>query len=145
MNGDLKLTFIQQSLAQYMQEVIATMKVAAARAKVGVTDEAIKSLSYEALLQGSSGLANLSFKEYLRFVDMGAGRSHPLGGLRSMTVALQSKKQTGMAQVKDKVRKPKKIYSKIAYGKLTWLENQLLHGYTEETISQLKTEMQQAS
>lgn len=141
MNGDLKQTFIQKTLAAYMQDVVATMREAAARAKVGVTDEAIKSLSYQALQQGSGGTANLSFKEYLRFVDMGTGRGHPLGGLTTMKVALQSKKQEGLKQVRDKGRKPKKIYSKVAYGKLTWLQNQLLHGYTEETISILKNEM----
>lgn len=142
MNGDLKTTFIQKALAQYMQDVIVTMKIAAARAKVGVTDEAIRSLSYQAMQLGTEGgTASLSFKEYLRMVDMGAGRGHPLGGLSSMSVTLQASNRTGLVQVKDKVRKPKKIYSKIAYGKLTWLQNQLLYGYTEETIASLKKEM----
>ena len=40
------------------------------------------------------------------------------------------------------LRKPKKIYSKIAYGKLNFLQGQLLYGYTEETIATLKNEMQ---
>jgi hypothetical protein len=125
-----------------MQEVIKGMQQAARRANVGVTDEAIKSLSYDALQQGAGGLANLSFKEYLRMVDMGAGRAHPLGGLTGMRVSLQSRRQEGIAQAKDNVRKPKKVYSKQAYGKLTWLQNKLLHGYTEQTIETLKQEMQ---
>lgn len=119
------------------------MKAAAKRAGVGVTDQGIESISYEALQLGEGGATgNLSFNEYLRFVDMGVGRAHPLGGLRSMRVTLQSRHQEGLALVKDKVRKPKKIYSKIAYGKLTWLENKLLHGYTEETVALLKAEIE---
>ena len=119
--SDLKTTFIQRSLAQYMQDVITTMTFAAKRAGVGVTEEGIKSLSYQALQQGAGGTANLSFKEYLRYVDMGVGRGHPLGGLTAMSVTLKGQRKTGMVQIKDNVRRPKKIYSKIAYGKLTWV------------------------
>lgn len=126
-----------------MQDVKATMKIAAQRAGVGVTNQAIESLAYDATQIGDGAVANLSFENVLRFVDMGVGRAHPLGGLRSTKVTLLSENKTGLIQVKDKVRKPKKIYSKIAYGKLTWLENQLLHGYTEETIAQLKQELNQ--
>jgi hypothetical protein len=143
MYGDLKLTFIQQSLSQYMQSVMEGMRIAAQRNKVGVTEDGIHSLAYQVAQQGEGAVANLSFKEYLRMVDMGAGRGHPLGGLSSMRVALQSTNKTGFAQVKDKGRKPKKIYATIAYGKLTWLENKLLHGYTEETIALLKNQLQE--
>jgi hypothetical protein len=45
--------------------------------------------------------------------------------------------------VKDKGRKPKKFYSKLVYGKLTWLQNKLLYGYTEETIAMLKKNITQ--
>ena len=141
--SDLKATFVQKVLAQYMQDVMATMKVAADRAGVGVTDEAIKSLAYTAVMNGAQGgIANLSFQQALRFVDMGAGRGHPLGGLKSTRVTLLAQKKSGLIKVKDNVRKPKKIYSKIAYGKLTWLQNNLLYGYTEEVIEALKKEMQ---
>ncbi len=139
---DLKTTFIQRSLAQYMEQVITSIKAAAKRAGVGVTNEAIESLSYEALQLGAGATASLSFNEYLRFVDRGAGRSHPLGGLTTMKVTLQASRKEGLAQVKDKVRKKKPIYSKSAYGNLTWLENKLLFGYTEETIASLKKELE---
>lgn len=141
MYGDLKLTFIQQCLSQYMQSVMEGMRIAAQRNKVGVTNEGINSLAYQAIQEGGGAMAKLSFREYLRFVDMGAGRAHPLGGLTTMRVTLESSNKTGFTQTKDKVRKPKKIYSTIAYGKLTWLENKLLHGYTEETISMLKAQL----
>ena len=87
-------------------------------------------------------VANLSFREYLRYVDMGVGKGHPLGGLATMKVTLQASRREGLSLVKDTVRRPKKIYSKAAYGKLTYLQNKLLHGYTEETIAMLKKEMQ---
>ncbi len=126
-----------------MQDVINAMTAAAKRAKIGVTGEAIKSLAYDAIQHGSQGgTATLTFQQVLRFVDMGVGRGHPLGGLTSTRVSLQSQNKSGLIKVKDNVRKPKKIYSKIAYGKLTWLQNQLLYGYTEETVALLKNEMQ---
>lgn len=74
MYGDLKLTFINQCLTQYMSDVVETMRVMFRRYKIGVTDEALKSLAHEELARS----ANLRFKEYLRMVDMGAGSGHPL-------------------------------------------------------------------
>jgi hypothetical protein len=136
----IKTTFIIQCLSDYMISVMASMRTAAKREGVGVTNEAIESLSYEVLQRGAGAFANLSFENVLRFVDMGVGRGHPLGGLKAVTVELQSRKEKGLAQVKG--RKPKKIYSKIAYGKLTWLQNKLLYGYTEETIAMIKATMQ---
>jgi hypothetical protein len=139
----LKATFIQKSLAEYMERTITGMRIKAQQMGIGVTDEGLRSLSYQALQQGeSSGAAKLSFKEYLRMVDMGAGRGHPLGGMGYMRANLLTSKFDGQAILKkNKVRKPKKFYSKTAYGNLTWLGNQLLYGYTEETIASLKKEM----
>jgi hypothetical protein len=142
MNGDLKTTFIQKSLAEYMLMVANSMRAMAIKKKVGVTNDAINSIAYKTLQQGGGAMAQLSFKEYLRFVDMGVGRAHPLGGLTAMKVSLQSKQHEALALVKDKARKPKTIYSKSAYGKLGWLNNKLLYGFTEETIALLKTELE---
>ena len=136
--SDIKTEFIQRCLRQYMEDVKETMRIAARRAGVGITDEAINSLASN-VIQTS---ANLSFQNVLRFVDMGVGRGHPLGGIKLVTVELQSRKQSGLSQVKDKGRKAKKIYSKTAYGKLNYLENRLLHGYTEEAIAQIKQELE---
>lgn len=133
MNGDLKLTFIRKCLEDYMASVKSGMALMFQRYKVGVTDEGLKSIASDA----TESTAHLRFKEYIRFVDMGVGRRHPLGGLKTMAITLRAHKN-GVAQVKDNVRKPKKIYAKTAYGKLTWLENKLMHGYTEETIAMLK-------
>jgi hypothetical protein len=143
MNGDLKLTFQQQVLAQYNQDCIAAMQLMMRRMKIGKTEEGYNSFTYDALMQGSSAISNLTFREYLRFVDMGVGRAHPLGGLTTMKVTLQAQQKEGLAFVKDKGRKPKKFYSKLVYGKLTWLQNKLLYGYTEETIAMLKKNITQ--
>lgn len=142
MNGDLKLTFQQQVLTQYNQDCIAAMQAMMRRMKIGKTEEGYNSFAYEAMMQGASSTSTLSFREYLRFVDMGVGRAHPLGGLTTMKVTLQAQRKEGEAFVKDKTRRPKKFYSKIVYGKLTWLQNKLLYGYTEETIDMLKANLQ---
>jgi hypothetical protein len=138
----LKATFVLRALSNYNTECIATMRIAAQRLKIGVTDEGLKSLAFKAYLNGDAAHSSLSFREYLRMVDMGAGRGHPLGGLVATKVNLQASNKSGLALVKDKVRKPKKFYSKIIYGKLTGLQSDLLYGYTEETIAMLKQELQ---
>lgn len=142
MYGDLKLTFIQKTVNEYMIRVQHGMELLADKLKVGVTDEGIRSISYQSATQGAGVQATLSFREYLRYVDMGVGRGHPLGGLKAVKVELQSRNRVGNKFVKDNVRKPKKIYSKTAYGNLTWMYNNLLYGFTEETIALLKQELE---
>ena len=141
MYGDLKMTFIQKCLTQYMEEVIDTMRVVMKRRGVEVTGDAYNSLAHKERQAGAGASADLIFKEYLRMVDMGVGRGYKLGGLKAMRVALAAQRKEGNVLVK-KSRKPKKIYSPIAYGKLTWLQNRLLYGYTEETIAMLKKELE---
>jgi hypothetical protein len=141
MSEALKLSFINKALVEFNERTIAQMRADAARQKISVTGDGLKSLAYKVYEQTSGGSSTLSFHEYLRMVDMGAGRGHPLGGLRSTLVSLQSQNKVGFAQVKDNVRKPKKFYSKKAYGNLSGLYNRLLYGYTEEVIAQLKQEL----
>lgn len=143
MKGDLKQTFIVQCLTEYMQSSKAAMEAAAQRLKVNVTGEGVKSIAYTAIQLQAGGTASLTFKEYLRFVDMGVGRGHPLGGLISVRKTLQASKLEGKAQVKDTVIKPRKMYSKVVYSNLNHLQGKLLYGYTEETIAMLKNQMQQ--
>ena len=118
-----------------MESVRATMKIQANKLKSNATGEAINSVAYTTAAQGSGAVAQLSFKEYLRFVDMGVGRGHPLGGTSSMQITLMAHKKTGAA------RKPKKVYSKPAWSKITYLQNQLLYGFSEEAIRALKEEI----
>jgi hypothetical protein len=134
---DIKLTFIQNTLREFLQRVQAAMESSGHQKKID-----INSISHKILENGGGALGQLSFNDYLRFVDMGVGRGHPLGGLTATSVALQSSNKTGLAQVKDKTRKPKKIYAKPAYGELGFLYGKLLYGFTEETIAALKEEME---
>lgn len=139
----MKQAFISRALNTFNTRVIAQMQIAAKRAGIGVTGEGLQSLAYQVAASGEGAISKLSFKEYLRMVDMGAGRGHPLGGLKSTLVTLQASNKSGFAQTKDNVRKPKTfLYGKIAYGNLTGLQNELLYGYTEEAIAALKEEMQ---
>ena len=143
MAADLKQAFIAKALAEYNDKLIATIKAVAQRSGIGITGDGIKSLAYKMATSGSGYVSTLSFKEYLRMVDMGAGRGHPIGGLKTTLVQLQSKNKNGLAQVKDNVRKKKTfLYSKPAYGLLNNLYNDLLYGYTEEAIETLKQELQ---
>jgi len=134
MYGDLKLTFIQMALRQYMQDVIAAMKREIIRRNVRVTDELLTSLSYNVYQQDAGGAGGLSFAEWGRYIDMGVGRGHPIGGIAATADALKAKKE-------PQVRKPVKIYSPIAYGQLNGLIGELMYGFTEETKALIKKEL----
>lgn len=134
--------FTAKALYEYNEDVRNTMRAIAKRAKIGITNEGIDSIAYSIAQQGNGAVSKMSFKEYLRMVDMGAGRGHPLGGLKSTSVELQSRNKRGLSLVKDNTRKPKTfLYSKTAFGKLNFLTNKLLYGYTEEAIDALKNEL----
>lgn len=138
----MKDAFIAKALYEYNEDVRNTMRVVAKRANIGITNEGIDSIAYTVAKSGGGAVSKLSFKEYLRMVDMGAGRGHPIGGLVSTLVELQSRNKIGLKQVKDNTRKRKTfLYSKTAYGKLNFLTNKLLYGYTEEAIDALKNEL----
>lgn len=133
MNGDLKQTFVAMVLKEYLESVMEGMRQAAVKQKVGITGKGINSLAYNVLNQGNGAVGKLSFEEYLRFVDMGVGKGSPIGGIAEMREKIKTKG--------TKRRKSKKIYSKTAYGKLSWLQGRLLYGYTEETVAMLKSQI----
>jgi hypothetical protein len=141
--ADLKQSFILKCLHDYNESVIATARATMRNLKVNDTGEGYNSFAYKVFQSGNEGAySNLSFKEYLRFVDMGVGRGHPLGSLEAVGVELKASKQKGLKYVKDKTFKPKKIYAKIAYGKLPHLTGKLLYGFTDEAIKELKAELE---
>lgn len=139
---DLKRTFILRAVQQYVEDCEATFELLIRRKKIGVTDELLKSFRNKARGNGEGATGELIFKEYGRMVDMGVGRGQPLGALAKTRVALQSKSQSGLVFVKDKTRRPKKFYSPVIYGKLTYLQNKLLYGYGQEAIDSLKAELE---
>jgi hypothetical protein len=141
MNGDLKMTFILREVQRYLDACIQTSKLIIARKGIGETDELVKSFSSQARNAGTGAVGELIFKEYGRYVDMGAGRGNPIGSLAKTKVALQSKNQEGIAFIKNRSRKPKKFYSPVIYKELNYLQNRLLYGYSQETIDMLKKEI----
>lgn len=138
MSDAIKTAFITAALQEYMRMTIRDMRTAIGKKKVGSSGAASASLDSEV----TERQGQLKFREYLRFVDMGVGKSAPLGGLKATKVALQSSNQTGYSQEANKSRKAKKIYSKVAYGNLSWLQGKILYGYTQETIAMLKKELE---
>lgn len=141
MNGDLKQTFVLKSVQQYFDNVEAAMHLFIARSKMTDTGALKQSIKSHTSLSGGGVSGKLQFHEYGRFQDMGVGRGHPLGGLKSTRISLQASNTVGEAMIRDRTRKPKKFYSPIAYGNLGWLMGKLLHGYSDEVIEMLKREM----
>jgi hypothetical protein len=132
MYGDLKIAFVQKALADYMAGVIAAMRRKIMKTDARVTDELLNSFAFQTFQRDAEGNANLSFSEWGRFIDMGFGRGHPLGGIQATSDTLKEKSG----------RKPNKIYSPIAYGKLDGLIGDLMYGFTEETIAVLKQQIE---
>ncbi|MBN8833739.1 MAG: hypothetical protein BGO53_09010 [Sphingobacteriales bacterium 39-19] len=136
--SDLKKAFILQSVEEYLRLVAEALPVSLRKKKIGITDELIRSIRTQASQQGEGAVGKLFFNESGRFVDMGVGRAHPLGGVKAVTVKLLSQKKEGIALMKASGRKPKKWYSPVVYAKLNYLENRLLHGFTEEAKKELE-------
>ena len=142
MSDSLKTTFVLREVQRYVAECEAAMKLAMARLKIGQSGELQNSMRSQARSSGKGAVGELMFKEYGRFVDMGVGRGQPLGSLSQTKVELQASRKEGLAFMKATAYKPKKFYSPIVYGKLNYLQNRLLYGYTQETIDALKKEME---
>jgi hypothetical protein len=133
MDGDLKIAFAQRAMAEYMKDVIEAMRREIIKRKVRHSDELLNSLAYNVYQQDAAAAGTLSFAEWGRFVDMGVGKGHPLGGIQATKDILTAKK--------GNLRKPKKIYSPIAYGKLNGLIGDLMYGFTETTKALIKQEL----
>jgi hypothetical protein len=144
MNGDLKQTFVLQCVQDYLREAQAAMEVSIIRKRALNTEALLKSIANRARVNGAGATGELLFKEHGRFIDMGTSRGHPLGGLKATKINLASKNKSGFVFVKDKTRKPKKIYAAVVYGKLNYLTSKLMYGYTDAVIASLK-QMENAS
>lgn len=130
MTGDLQYKFIRTRLQDYLRDVATTMKMQMDRDNVQGT-RLRGSITSKITGNEAIQVGELIFDESGRFLDMGVGKGHPLGGLKQTKAAIGKKgKKTG--------RKRKVIYSAIAYGKLNYLENQLLYGFTDEAVAALK-------
>ena len=123
------------ALNRYGNRTETELKRAIARMKIMDTDSLHKSVSYKSSRAGSGhqGSVEIIFKEYGRRVDMGAGKGRSLQTNRDRRI----EKMT----VKGK-RKPRKFYSKTAYGLITPLINDLQYGYTEEVKQKIKQSLE---
>lgn len=128
---NLKLGFIAECLRNYAQNVKQAMAREITRQKAIESGALLKSISYRIYQQNADGNTAISFAEWGRFLDMGVGKGNPLGSPAKTLDIVEARR-----------RKPKKIYSPIAYGHLNQLMGDLSHGFTEETIARLKSELQ---
>ncbi|MEN6622119.1 MAG: hypothetical protein ABFD50_11280 [Smithella sp.] len=135
MDDKIKSAFILTALNRYGSRTEKEMKRAIARMKIMDTDSLHKSVSYKSSRAGDGhqGAIEIIFKEYGRMVDMGVGKGRGLQTNRDRRI----EKLT----VKGK-RKPRKFYSKTAYGLITPLINDLQYGYTEEVKQKIKQSLE---
>lgn len=134
---DIKLAFVKQALDEYNKRVVAEMGKSIEKLDAKITGELKQSLNGRTVDANSSsdGQANLYFNEYGRMVDMGAGRSVK----RTGKLSAREKRQA------NKLRKPKKFYSPVAYGLLNPLISQLQYGLTDEVIASIKKQFEDVS
>lgn len=133
----MKLSFIRKALNDYMLAVESAMERSIQQAKAVDSGQLLNSLKHKIYQQYADGNGNLSFAEWGRYLDIGVGRGHPLGGLKNLSEYLTAK-----SNKRNRKRKPKKIYSPIVYGHLNGLIGDLSYGFTEETVARLKAEME---
>lgn len=127
-----KLLFIQNTLYEWGQKLIDELKQRLKELDIQATGDLLKSLSYQVFQASeySQGEIHISFAEWGRMVDMGAGRAPKI---ESVENNLQHFNQN---------RKPQKFYSKTAYGLLNLLISNISHGFQDEIIDKLKNSLQ---
>lgn len=141
---EIRQAYIVQALTEYMKSVTATMDAVIGK-RANTTGELKNSIASQVQkINSAGGTSELKFKEYGRFIDMGVGRGHKMGANAAhrdtITLATNGQKRNNKG-----IRPPVKIYSKIAYGKLNGLMQDLLYGLTDETIEKIKTELENGS
>lgn len=137
----IELTFIQRAVRQYATDVVAAMDARVRRMKKVDTDALRSSLDSKTEGTASGAVGKILFNEYGRFVDMGTGRGHKLGGgIENLQAAILSTQ--GNSRSVTKARKPAKFYSPVAYGKLNGLIEDIAYGLTDETRSAIKKELE---
>ena len=127
-----KLDFINEELYEWADWIDKKLREKFSQMDIGFSDELINSLSYQVFNSAglNDGAYELSFLEYGRMVDMGAGRK------ASETIAGNRKAYRKVSE--QKIRKAKKWYSKTTYGGLNRLINGLVNGYQDASLNSLK-------
>jgi hypothetical protein len=138
---ELKLTFVRQAVERYGADVIAVMERSIRKNRKVDTEGLLGSLDHSAQGTTSGAVGRILFNRYGRYVDMGVGRGHRLGGgIEKLQAAILASQ--GRDRFARPVRKPVKIYSPIAYGKLNGLIEDIAYGFTKETITRLRAELE---
>lgn len=139
----IKTTFIQRAVARYCDDVIRRMSKVIDGKKIIDTSELKHSLSSSVNSNSAGATGKLIFNEYGRFVDMGVGRSHPLGGsIRALQDTIIASNGAKRSLGRKEARKPRKFYSPIAYGKLNGLIGDIAYGFTDEAANAIKRELE---
>ena len=127
-----KLKFIDNELHQWADWIDKKLREKFTKMDIGVTDELLNSLGYQVFNKSglNDGQYSLSFLEYGRMLDIGAGR----GSSQRISNARNAYKEAS----ENKIRKPKKWYSKTTYGGLNRLINALINGYQPAIINTVK-------
>ena len=123
--------FIYTELANWAKIVEDRLAKEMLRLGAVYTTDLIRSLSYQ-VYQASgkhNGRYALSFLQYGRMVDMGAGRGRKI------------ESAAGNRELLTKTREAKKWYSKTAYGSLNMLIKRLAENYQEGVIYTVKHEL----
>lgn len=135
-----KEAFIKSELEWYNDYVLENLRKALAQKRIGVSDELLGSLMGKVRAAGdnSEGEFDLSFLRRGRFVDMGAGRGYNKGLRKGDSHKERIYRMTARTRP-EMNRKPKKWYSKVAYGTLDRLIMRLVSNYEEEVINSVKS------
>lgn len=135
----IKLAFIERAVRDYAIDVIKAMDRKIRQKNVIDTTDLVNSLSFTTGPLAAGSVGKILFKDYGRYIDMGVGKGRSLKlGLENLNEYIENK--TGKSKIK-----PVKIYSPIAYGKLNGLMGDLAHGFTQETINIIKSELENAT
>lgn len=127
---NIKEQFVAQELEAWGEDLEREMRKALRGLRVGVSDDLYRSLSTQVLKAGSGndGKLFVSFLGYGRMVDIGTGR----GGKGAAMESRQRNRQVWRG------RRPRKFYSKTAYGMLNGLIERLIAGYQLHTTQTVK-------
>ncbi len=99
---------------------------------IGVTDELSKSLDENLIALGGGYLrGEISFLTRGRFVDMGSGKGYKAGGVRVGGDLSRGKK----------LRRPKKWFSRVMYGRLNDLQGAVGFKIMEQAVEAIKQPM----
>lgn len=126
-----KNDFIQYELQEWAKEVEAALQKSFSVKNIGVTDDLLRSLSYQVFNASgkNQGQYKLSFLEYGRMVDMNVGKGRKIETIKSNRRIIKGSRD-------------KKFYSKTTYGKLGRLIGNLVNNYQEQAIQTIKENLQ---